>query len=683
MDIPNYTLIRKLGEGAMAQVWLGEHKRNKRQAAIKILKHDGASARADLERLFLREGEVLASINHRNVVTIYDNEKIGDCAFLVMELLPGGTLLERMQAGPIRVGEAIGFVVQIANALEAAHLRGIIHRDLKPANVMLRDATTPVLTDFGAVRLLHSTTLYGQDGGVIGTPAYMSPEQITARPLDGRSDLYALGVLFHELLTGRLPFEGQTLEEMGMLHLHAPPPRLPPRLAVLQPVLDQMLAKDPAARFADIGAFTLALRQCWLDEEALRLLVDFEPSSPWSGQLRALGFDFSLGQSAAVREAQQRFQRSAAAADDPLATRRMEATSTGPLVAGHGARAPQRALRRWAAALLGLAVAAAAGWGLHDLLGPTASVVPAVDVLQVEIHPAGTHFRDRFRDGHEGPWMVVLPAGDMLMGAVSHDPAAAAHELPAHPVHVGGFAIGRDEVSVAEFEQFVAATQYRTEAERGVGESGCWAPTDTQWQWHPERSWKQPGHAQSAEFPVVCVSFNDAHAYTEWLAEQTSAAYRLPNEAELEYAIRAGSDAIYPWGDEHQSGCAHANGSATGSTTTVPNDALPPRPPHTPSAKDCQDGQPGLAARGQFAANAFGLRDTLGNAWEWAQDCWNDSHAGAPAVAAARTDGNCNHRVMRGGSWSEYMVSLRSSHRFRAAVSDRMVNLGFRVVRDL
>jgi serine/threonine-protein kinase PpkA len=173
-EIGNNVLISKLGEGGMAEVWLGEHKRNRRKAAIKILKL-GSVPDEDFERVFLREAQVLAGLDHPNIVRIYDNDRIGDEAYLAMELLSGGTLQQRMRRGPICVGEAISLVVQIASALKVAHAQQLIHRDLKPANVMFRADAVPVLTDFGAVRVLDQSTIFGRDGGVIGTPQHMSP----------------------------------------------------------------------------------------------------------------------------------------------------------------------------------------------------------------------------------------------------------------------------------------------------------------------------------------------------------------------------------------------------------------------------------------------------------------------------------------------------------------------------
>lgn len=401
-EIPNYTLLKKLGAGAFAEVWLAEHRINRRRVAIKILK-ESIAAGSDAEALFLREGEVLASFNQRNIVTIYDNARVGEHAWLIMELLPGGSLLDRMQAQGLEVGEAIGHVVQIAAALDAAHQRGVIHRDLKPANIMLRDETTPVLTDFGASRMLERSTIYGRDGGVVGTPQYMSPEQITGQPLDGRSDLYALGVMFHELLTGRSPFTGGSLQEVLAQHLHAPLPRLPDNLAVLEPLLHRLLAKDRTQRFASGAELIAALRRCFLDEQSLRTLIRFPPTSAWSSQLKALGFDLDTAQRTEVRIAQGAFLKEHVATQPLAAPPALPIPPPrGPEQAPAGSALPDRPVRveprpgvvqpawlllllRASANALALSVLLAWGCGILDLAWASEAVLFA-GMLPLLVH---------------------------------------------------------------------------------------------------------------------------------------------------------------------------------------------------------------------------------------------------------------------------------------------------------
>ncbi len=375
VEIPNYTLERRLGEGAMAEVWLGEHRRNGRKAAIKILK-PAALADESFEKLFLREGQVLASFDHPNIVRIYDNDRVGDSAYLVMEHLPGGTLAERMRRAPITIGETLGLVVQIASALEAAHRQQVIHRDLKPANIMLRDETTPVLTDFGAARLLDRSTIYGKDGMIVGTPVYMSPEQVSGQTLAGSSDLYALGVIFFELLTGERPFPGTSFPEIAAQHLYAPIPQLPPTIAMLQPVLDRLLAKKPEDRFPSAQAFIDALREVFIHDEALRQQVGFAATSmAWSSQLRALGFVLDGEQKNQIRQAQGEYLRAASSADT-VATQPARAVAPRPAQLKPEISPAPSKVPVWIA--LGLALAVTAGGTGWWLTRPQPTTEPPV-----------------------------------------------------------------------------------------------------------------------------------------------------------------------------------------------------------------------------------------------------------------------------------------------------------------
>ena len=404
-DIPNYSLLKRLGEGAMAEVWLAEHRRNGRKAAIKILK-PAAVADSDFEKLFLREGQVLASFDHPNIVRIYDNDRVGDLAYLVMEHLPGGTLAERMQRRPITIGEALGLVAQIAAALDAAHRQQVIHRDLKPANIMLRDETTPVLTDFGAVRLLDRSTIYGRDGMIVGTPIYMSPEQLQGLTLSGSSDLYALGVLFFELLTGDRPFPGVSFAEIAAQHLYAPIPRLPAAISMLQPVLDRLLAKQSEDRYQHAQTVVDDLRAIFIHDEALRQQVGFAATSAaWSTQLRALGFVLDRDQKAEVRVAQGEFLREQAIPADQSAgraptgsaaaegTTRLRGEAAANLAGTQPADgAPARTgPSRGVLAASGLVVAAVIGggwwWSQRDPTGPRPGIESQVLVVAPDITP--------------------------------------------------------------------------------------------------------------------------------------------------------------------------------------------------------------------------------------------------------------------------------------------------------
>jgi hypothetical protein len=291
-QIPGYELIRELGAGGMATVYLAIQRSLDRKVALKVMKRNIEDLEK-FEKRFLVEGRTMAKLPHRNIVAVYDIVKSSDATYIAMEYLEGGTLSQKMKEG-LSLAEAISVVVQIAQALQYAHDAGVVHRDLKPANIMFRDASTPVLTDFGIAKQQDAqATRLTQTGMLVGTPTYMSPEQINAAAVDGRSDLYSLGVLFYEMLSGEPPFVADTPIAVLMAHLTTAPPPLEPPFTEFQPVIDRMLAKDREQRFADMKEFTRALKQTVVNNQMLWHRLQADPNQSSSEQLRALGFSIS------------------------------------------------------------------------------------------------------------------------------------------------------------------------------------------------------------------------------------------------------------------------------------------------------------------------------------------------------------------------------------------------------
>ena len=245
--IPGYRSLRKIGEGGMAQVYLAEREKDGLQLVLKVL---DAKLRADetFFKRFVREYQLIAGLQNEHVALIYDQGFAGEHPFIAMEYLSGGTLATRIHEGMTSL-TALRIASQVARALSAIHERGVIHRDLKPPNILFRDNGRPVLVDFGLAKQLTAKTTLTRHGMVIATPRYMSPEQCLGQPADHRSDLYALGVIFYEMLSGRRLYEGEGPAGLVYQHVHGPIPRLPARLAGYQGILDRLLAKAPADRF--------------------------------------------------------------------------------------------------------------------------------------------------------------------------------------------------------------------------------------------------------------------------------------------------------------------------------------------------------------------------------------------------------------------------------------------------
>jgi formylglycine-generating enzyme required for sulfatase activity len=280
-----------------------------------------------------------------------------------------------------------------------------------------------------------------------------------------------------------------------------------------------------------------------------------------------------------------------------------------------------------------------------------------------------------FRDCDDCPEMVVIPAGSFVMGtpAAASAPGIAAAEHDAVVIELPNeFALGRQEVTRGEYARFVADSGHEPLP-------GCrvWDPALLRFSEDGRRSWKDPATpaAPSDDMPASCISFADAQAYAKWLSAKTDAGYRLPSEAEWEYAARAGSRTLRPWGDEAESGCDQAN---TYDLTAAASYRL-----GWPDG-GCRDGYADLAPAGRFSANGFGLYDVIGNVREWVQDCATGSYVGRPRDGRAwEWLGGCGERVLRGGSWLTPPEESRSGARAAAPAELHSSDTGFRVALDL
>ena len=258
-DIEGYGPLTPLGKGGMSRVFVGRHQAS---GELRVLKTVPLAGDDDLLQRFLQEYALIAQVRHPNVALIYEQGFAEDCAYIAMEHLAGGSLHDRIGRG-LSVEEVLSLMIQITLGLTTIHDRGIIHRDLKPENLMFRADGLLVLADFGIARQSSTHLTATQQGLVYGTPYYMSPEQATGRAVDARSDLYSLGVIFHELVTGNRPFDASCAEAVAYQQVHARPPSLPARAGRLQSMHDRLLAKDPAARYGS-AAEVLADLRIWL-----------------------------------------------------------------------------------------------------------------------------------------------------------------------------------------------------------------------------------------------------------------------------------------------------------------------------------------------------------------------------------------------------------------------------------
>ena len=323
------------------------------------------------------------------------------------------------------------------------------------------------------------------------------------------------------------------------------------------------------------------------------------------------------------------------------------------------------------------------GWSWRITAGIAASIIavlaavaffapkPVVETIRspaveppVETAPAPPKPGLIFRDCPTCPLMKVMRPGEFLQGSAASDATALPFEMPQHKVAIAySFAAGVYDVTVAEYEEFVAETK--------VEAHNC-AVYDGEWRINPAVTWKNAVDSQTAAHPVSCVSWQDANDYAAWLSRRTHQTYRLPSASEWEYAARAGSSAQQPWSDG-AAACAYANvADQTAAQRYLGWTVFP-----------CADKFVQSAPVGSFAPNAFGLYDMLGNVFVWTDDCWSEDYQGAPVDGSARTDGDCTQHELRGGSWCTQPDYVRTSYRNRFDGDYRSTSIGFRALREI
>jgi len=325
-----YELLERIGRGGMADVFRAHDRSLERDVALKMMRPEFAGDAEFVER-FHREAEA-GAIDHPNIVRVLDSGASPDGQFIAMELVNGGTLRDLMRAsGRVDQYAAAEIAAGIADGLEAAHIRGVLHRDLKPENVLLDTESRPKIADFGIARLAAATAIT-KAGELLGTPQYLAPEQMSGDVIDERADVYALGVILHEMLTGQQPTGGTTPSEIVARRLRSDP-RPPARLVAIAPVMNALvlraLARDPARRFRRAADLRDALLQVRRPAAPVR-------AGPWVVRLRLPSVAPLVAAlavlTASIRDAANRVDR-VAALRDALPTIRLPAPPRMPVVA--------------------------------------------------------------------------------------------------------------------------------------------------------------------------------------------------------------------------------------------------------------------------------------------------------------------------------------------------------------
>ena len=300
-QLGRYRLVAELGRGAMGVVYKAEDPLLNRTVAIKtIILMDDPAVRAEYEARFFQEAKAAGGLNHPNLITIHDVGREGDIAYMAMELLEGTELRELLTRGRLPLPFSLEVVAQVADGLAYAHEHGVVHRDIKPGNIMIMRGRIAKIMDFGIARV-RASDVKTQTGAILGSPKYMSPEQVASQPADYRSDIFSLGVVLHELAAGKPPFTAPTVTQL--LHQIATATPLPPSAtnpevpAMLDLIVAKALEKQPAARYQRAAELAKDLRACLADvagPEAARLAADEATVAIDAQPAPAAGLDVEL-----------------------------------------------------------------------------------------------------------------------------------------------------------------------------------------------------------------------------------------------------------------------------------------------------------------------------------------------------------------------------------------------------
>ncbi len=522
-SIGRYQILEQLGEGGMATVYKAYDTRLERDVAIKVIRTDqfGSAAIDKVLKRFEREAKALAKLSHPNIVGVIDYGDYEDVPYLVMTYLPGGTLKERMKA-KLPWSEAARLLLPVAHALAYAHSEGVIHRDVKPNNILMARSGDPMLTDFGIAKILDTSdtqTLTGTGVG-IGTPEYMAPEQGMGREIDGRADIYSMGIIFYELITGRKPYTADTPMAVVFKHISDPLPSakqfVPDLPDEVEKILLKALAKKPEDRYEDMQAFADAL---------VRLQAGFAKPIAEIAEQKAN----SLQADNSERTVDELpFEK-------PSPAPRHETRSGFQESSSKATNQPSKIQKNWpfAAGLLVLMVLLG-WWNWNGLL----SSFPIINSLLTRTSDSATINPNAVTDARvkDGMQMVFVPAGSFTMGSDS----GPVDESPARTVTLDAFWIDQTEVTNGKYARCLRSGSCNLPADNRSGSRGSY--------------FDDPSFA---DFPVIKVSWNDASAYCKW------AGGRLPSEAEWEKAARGTDGRAYPWGETLNNTYANYGGKDT------------------------------------------------------------------------------------------------------------------------
>ncbi len=680
VTLGQYQLTRLLGTGGMAAVYLAHQASLRRQVAVKVLPPTFASQPHAAER-FQREAETAAALNHPHIVHIYEFGTDQGISYLVMQLLTGGALSRALLQGtyPSNPGQAMGVIRQVASALNYAHGRGAIHRDIKPANILFDEDGNCVVVDFGIAKLLQETTPLTSAGVIIGTPAYMAPEQCRNETITAAVDQYALGVIAFEMITGRLPFKADDPWALMYQHVHEEPPvahaltRTVPESVSY--VLARALAKDPDARFPKVIDFAQALEQAFRNR-VLDVVVPPPPEDPLPPQpvepvelpdpqqapdlprprrracaaatLLVLVFATVLvAFGIRMLSLLQSNGTSGQATQDPvivaLNTLDAQATATQKTLSAQTAVA-MRQTQDWLSTQRSSdQTATATLWTLT----PTPNMTASIDAFQTQRAATTQAWIDSWTNTPAPTATATAtptrtPNPDPL--AFARTPVTRNADWTPVPRDFNGV-----EMVLVPAGCFMMGSNDGDSDERPVHEVCFEEPFWIDKYEVTNGRYGSEGYFSGDDRPRESISWYDAQDFCERRGA------RLPTEAEWEYAARGPDGLVYPWGNTSVADNVVYSANSGGQTAAV-----------------------GSRTGG---VSWVGALDLSGNVWEWVTD-WYGTY---PSERQVNPQGPASgdYRVLRGGSWGITNANfLRAAYRDGWNPGSGYDDFGFRCARS-
>jgi formylglycine-generating enzyme required for sulfatase activity/serine/threonine protein kinase len=766
--LAHYRVLKVLGRGGMGIVFMAEDTRLHRIIALKVMLPAIAKKAIARDR-FVREAHATAAIEHDHIVTIYEVNADHEVPYLAMQFLKGMTLEDWLKAGKtLNVPQIMRIGKEIAKALAAAHACQLIHRDIKPSNIWLDAANKGrvKILDFGLARPTNEETHLTQEGMILGSPAYMSPEQARGQTIDERVDLFSLGCVLYRLCAGKLPFTGKDAMSMLLAITNEEPPPLAQLNAdipvALVELVHQLLAKKPEDRPASAKQVVLTIQNIERDwvasakttatrpvrdvaasgqttqgatiaadhadvdpalEESAITDLELQPAPtpsvtaapPRSRSLIFAGLGCSLLTVVSIFCClgivfSSNFGYVTVTAEDETAKALIE--DSGLIVVDHNNKA--HGLK------IGSMQSLASGGYKVDLtklpkgvqVEPSEFQMTRVIMLEIKIRFAApksapaivTVTEDQAkkiqqewaaylkRDVVEanvtlGAKMMLIPPGEFLMGSsekqIEQHKADVArkfkkdllsdnylkalqNESPQHRVRISKpFYLSASEVTFAQFSKFVGKKEYKTEPEIVTGGTGIEKGSEVGRK--REFTWINPGYSPTKDHPVTNITWHDAEEFCKWLSKKENKVFRLPTEAEWEYACRAGTTTWWSFGDDLKE--AHAREFMWY---------------HTPLKLTGNPATPKFVALKK--SNGFGLFDMHGNVAEMCSDTWGPTYYERGLKEGLMLDpkgpaaGASQSRVVRGGSFLDTPVTNRSAFRKGMDPTLGYATVGFRIV---